>query len=155
MDAYALEVAARAGEALDAPPVHSPALADAVVEPPRRPVPGARSFELPKGVFVAMGTAYVAFLATMMAAFGGGEGMPLVLAICLVYFVMYLGTSALFGSIDTGVRTRALGWGELRRRGLDTATGRMGAGSVVGQVLVVPACVTLFGLAILVIVKSL
>lgn len=155
MDAFELEVAARAGEVLDGPVVHSPALAGAVVEPPRRPVPGPRSFELPKGVFVAMTAAYVAFLAAMTAAFGGGAGMPLVLAICVVYLVMYLGIPALFGAVETGGRTRQLGWRELRRRGLDTAGGRMGAGAVAGQVLIVPGCVAFFGIALLLIVRSL
>jgi hypothetical protein len=155
MDAFKLEVTTRAGEALDAPPIHSPALAGAVVEPPRRPLPGARSFELPKGVFVAMTAAYVAFLAAMTAAFGGGAGMPLVLAICVLYLVMYLGIPTLFGAVDSGGRTRQLGWRELRQRGLDTAVGRMGARAVAGQVLIVPGCVAFFGLAILMIVRSL
>ena len=155
MDPFAFEVAVRAGEALDAPAIHSPALADTVVEPPRRPVPGPRSFDLPRGIFVAMGAAYVAFLAAMTAAFGGGEGMPLLLMICVVYFAMYLGVPALFGRVDTGLRARPLGWGRLRHGGLDTGGGRMGAGAVIGQVLIVPGCVAFFGLAVLVIVKTL
>ena len=155
MDAFAFEVAARAGEVLDEVAVHSPALADAVVEPPRRPVPGARSFELPKGIFIAMALAYVVFLSTMTAAFGSGEGLPLLLAICIVYLLMYLGTPALFAAVDTGVRVPLLDWAKLKRRGLDTAYGPMSAGAVVGQVLIVPACVAFFGLAVLVIVKTL
>ncbi len=154
MDPFAFEVAVRAGETLDAPAVHSPALADAVVEPPRRPIQGPRSFDLPARIFVAMGAAYVAFLAAMTAAFGSGEGMPLLLMICVVYFVMYLGVPTLFGRVDAGRRARPLDWG-LRHGGLDTGGGRMGAGAVIGQVLIVPGCVAFFGLAVLVIVKTL
>ena len=150
MDAFALEVAARAGETLDAP-AHSPALAGGVVEPPRQTIPGPRSFELPAPIFAAMGMAYVIFLAAMAAAFGGGDGMPLLLAICVVYLLIYLGTPALFGRVDAGVPRRRLAWGELRRRGLDTIGGRMGAGAVVGQVLIVPGCVAFFGIAVLII----
>ena len=155
MDAYAFEVAARAGEVLHGVAAHSPALADAVVEPPRRPVPGARSFELPGRIFVAMALAYVVFLGAMTAAFGSGEGLLLLLAICVVYLLMYLGTPVLFAAVDTGVRTPLLDWAKLKRRGLDTACGPMSAGAVVGQVLIVPACVAAFGLAVLVIVKML
>lgn len=154
MDAFALEVAARAGDALDVRP-HSPALAGSVVEPPRRTIPGPRSFDLPAPIFAAMGMAYVTFLAAMAAAFGGGDGMPLLLTICVVYLAMYLGTPALLGRVDAGLPARRLGWRELRRRGLDTIGGRMGAGAVVGQVLIVPACVAFFGLAVLVIHRSL
>lgn len=153
MDAFALEVAARAGEPLVAP-AHSPALAGSVVEAPLRRVPGPRSFELPGPIFVAMALAYVVFLAAMAAAFGSGDGMPLLLAICVVYLLMYLGTPALFAKVDAAPRRR-LDWDALRRRGLDTIGGRMSAGAVVGQVLIVPGCVAFFGLAVLVIRSSL
>jgi hypothetical protein len=126
------------------------ALDTGVVEPPQRRPRGSRSFELPGGIFAAMGAAYVAFLAEMTAAFGDGHGMPLLLVVCAVYLAMYLGTPALFAAVDPP-RTRRLGWAELKRRGLDTACGRMSADAVAGQVLVVPLCVAAFGLAILVI----
>jgi hypothetical protein len=155
MDAFSLEAFSRAGEALDATQRHSPGLSDAVVEPQLRPVPGARSFELPKAVFVAMGAAYAAFVAEMAVAFGGGEGMPLVLAICVVYMAMYLGIPAVFGRVDTGIRQPLLDWARLRSSGLDTIDGRVSAGGVLAQVLIVPACLAAFGLAILVIVATL
>lgn len=47
MDSFAFEVALRTGAAPDAPPVHSPALADAVVEPPRRPISEPRRGSTP------------------------------------------------------------------------------------------------------------
>jgi hypothetical protein len=155
MDAYSLEVFSRAGEATDASAARSPHLADVVVEPPLRPIPGSRSFELPKGVFVAMGAAYAAFIAEMAFAFGTGHGMPLVLAVCAVYLVMYLGTPALFGRVDTGVRQPKIDWSRLKARGLDTAGGSMSIGAVLGQVLILPACLAFFGLAVLVITAAL
>jgi len=155
MDAFAFEVAVRTGEVADGRTIHSPALADAVVEPQRRPVPGARSFELPKGIFVAMAAAYLLFIGAMTAAFGSGEGMPLLLTICGVYLAMYLGVPALFGAVDTGIRQPSLDWQQFRRRGLDTLDGPLTAGAVAAQVLIVPACVAFFGLAVLVITKTL
>jgi hypothetical protein len=155
MNAYSLEAFSRAGEALDAPQRHSPGLTGAVVEPPRQSVPGPRSFELPKGVFVAMGAAYAAFIVEMAVAFGDGSGMPLVLAICVVYMAMYLGIPAVFGKVNTGMRQPRLDWARLRASGLDTIDGRVGAGGVLAQVLIVPACLAAFGLAILVIVATL
>ena len=155
MDAYYYELLSRAGDIADAADHHSPALAGAVVEPPRRSVPGPRSFDLPRGVFAAMGAAYVLFIAEMAFAFGSGAGMPLLLGICIVYLLMYLGTPALFARVETGVRRPRADWSQLRRQGLATATGRMSIGAVLGQVLVVPACVASFGLAVAVIVSSL
>ena len=155
MNAYSLEAFSRAGEALDVALRHSPGLSGAVVEPQLQPVPGARSFELPKGVFVAMGAAYAAFVAEMAVAFGGGEGMPLLFVICVVYMAMYLGIPAVFGKVDTGIRQPSLDWARLRASGLDTIDGRVSAGGVLAQVLIVPACLAAFGLAILVIVSTL
>jgi len=155
MDAYSLELLSRAGDDVGAPAPRSPRLADAVVEPPRRPVPGARSFELPRGVFVAMGCAYAAFLVEMAVAFGTGTGMPLLLAVCAVYLAVYLGTPAVFGAVRTGAAAPKPSFARLRSRGLDTLVGRMGVGAVIGQVLIVPACVAGFGLAVLVVVATL
>lgn len=155
MDAYSNEVFSRAGELIDAPVIHSPALSGAVVEPPRRLQQGPRTFELPKGVFIAMGAAYLTFIAAMATAFGAGHGMGLVLAICLVYGTMYFGVPALMGAVDSGERRGAIDWSRLRRGGLDTNGGRMPAGAVLGQVLIVPFCVAGFGLAILAIVSTL
>lgn len=121
----------------------------------RRAVPGARSFELPGGIFGAMAAAYLSFIAAMGAAFGGGEMMPLLLGICLVYLAMYLGVPFVMASVDTGTASRLLAWGQLRQRGLMTAGGHMSAGSVLAQVLIVPACVAFFGMAVLVIVRGL
>jgi len=155
MDSFSYELLSRAGDVADARACHSPALEHAVVEPRRRTVPGARSFELPRRVFVAMAAAYAAFVAEMAFAFGDGKGMPLLLGICVVYLLMYLGTPALFGRVPTGVRLPDGGWARLRRRGLETASGPMSVGAVLGQVLVVPACVAGFGLAVAVIVAGL
>lgn len=155
MDAFSYEVFSSAGDVVDAPVRHSPALAGAVVEPPKHTIPGPRSFELPRGVFAAMTAAYVAFVAEMTWAFGAGAGMPLVLGICAVYLLMYLGIPAVFARVETGVHQPKPAWSRLRQRGMATASGHMSAGAVLGQVLIVPACVAGFGLAIAVIVATL
>ncbi|MFC3712297.1 hypothetical protein ACFOMD_06935 [Sphingoaurantiacus capsulatus] len=105
-------------------------------------------FELPSVIFAAMAVAYLLFIAAMLFSFGSGAGMPLLLGIVGFYLLMYLGTPAVLAHL--GLHRRATPF-----RGIDTPGGRMSPGAVLGQVLVVPACVAGFGFAIGVIVALL
>ena len=106
-----------------------------------------RHFEIPARLWYAMIALYVVFLAAMFAATGGGyTNVVLVLALGLVG--MFFGTTR--ATLKHGpVQPRSpLDSGNFT---LSTLSGAMREREVAVQMLIVPACVAFFGIAILVI----
>ena len=129
-------------------------LEKAIVEPPLKARPAPRSFELHPAIFRLMGACYAWFLGMMAVAFGDGEGMSIVLVACLVYGAMYFGVPVVLERMKSGDIKRRLSWAAFMQRGIRTASGHMSGGAVVGQVLVVPACIAFFA-TVVVIIRSI
>jgi hypothetical protein len=110
-------------------------------------LPERRSFELPARVWVAMVGCYVIFLTALLGATGGANA-AFAIAISAVYVVMFFGTA--WALVRQGPPQPA---SNLGRPGavLQTAFGPVAYREVVGQVLIVPAAVACFGIAIAVI----
>jgi hypothetical protein len=110
----------------------------------------ARHFEIPARLWGAMIACYGVFFAAMFAAIGGGYA-TLVLVVSLFFVAMFFGTTKVM--LDQGpVQARSPLDGP--NRALPTLAGALREREVAAQMLIVPACVAFFGIAILVICAS-
>lgn len=126
----------------DATPVAAPPL-------DREFKPGLRRFEIHPRVYAIMLGSLATFFATYVAAFSGGTGMPLVLAICGICFAAYFG---LAGAMDalSGDKTKDESFAAFMHHGMDTDSGHMSGSAVLWQVVTLPLLLAGFGLFVLV-----
>lgn len=112
-----------------------------------RQQPESRMFELPTTVWGAMFACYAIFLLALLSATGGAHA-AFAIVISAVYVTMFFGTARVMLK-HASPQPRS----PLDRRGavLQTAYGPLARGEVYGQVLIVPAAVAFFGIAISVI----
>jgi hypothetical protein len=107
----------------------------------------ARAFEIPAAMWAMMIACYAVFLAALLAATGDAYA-GFAIAISAFYVAMFFGTArALVGQAPEQARS------PLARAGgkLQTLCGPLGRREVMAQMLVVPAAIALFGVAVLVI----
>lgn len=110
--------------------------------------PEARGFELPGRIWLGMISCYALFLASMIAALGSSGKAMLSIAVSIVYVVVFFAVARIVigQNPDHGVSP-------LDRTGfLMTHFGPMDRKAVYGQVLVVPAAIAFFGVAVSVII---
>ena len=110
--------------------------------PPQQPEP--RTFEMPAAVWRAMIACYTIFLLALLGATGGAHA-AFAIAISAVYVIMFFGTARAMLR-QSAPQPRC----EFERPGaaLQTAFGPLTRGEVYAQVLIVPAAVAAFGIAI-------
>jgi hypothetical protein len=104
-----------------------------------------RCFELPTGLYAATVALYLGFLAVMAVALINPE-LVLPMVIFAFFIVAGFGTPALWARMNPEKRQRAMSWGTFRHRGVQTATGHLGAGAATVQVLILPALIFLWGI---------
>jgi hypothetical protein len=109
-----------------------------------------RSFELPVALYGLTIACYLAFLAIMAAVFTTAE-LAIPMAIFVVYIAMAFGVPAMWTAIGPDNGARRLSWEAFRRSGVETHYGRVTAGSAIAQVLIMPAAVLGWGIAVAVI----
>lgn len=115
---------------------------------PAAPVqPESRRFELPGTVWGAMIACYAVFFVSITVATGGSGHALFAILISVLYTAMFFATARIIALQGQAQDSSPLSQG----RALPTWTGPMGTGAVYGQVLVVPACIALFGVGIAVI----
>ena len=117
-----------------------------LVEGPAQRACEDQSFELPTGVFVAMGLMFAGFVAVLGLAFSGH--MAVSLGVILVFLAAFFAVPSLFPAMARDASSRALRWHEFLDRGIDTATGRTKAGSATVLVLALPFLILCFGIAV-------
>lgn len=110
--------------------------------------PGLRRFEIHPRIYGIMLGALGTFFASYVAAFSGGHGMPILLAICAICFVAYFGLAAILDSV-AGDRMPDQSFAAFMRRGLDTGSGHMSGSAVLWQVVTLPLLLAGFGLFVL------
>jgi hypothetical protein len=105
-----------------------------------------QSFELPTGIYVAMGMLFVAFVAVLATAFRAHMGVSygVVLAFLAAFFVI----PAIFVKAAPHGAAKSLEWWRFRDDGIATATRRSGAGEAVVLVLILPVVILGFAIAI-------
>jgi hypothetical protein len=109
-----------------------------------------RTFELPTGLYAATVGLYLGFIGLMAATFGNA-GLAIPLVIFALFVVAGFGTPALWARMNPAKARGALTYGQLKARGIMTATGRLDAGAAAAQVLVLPILIFAWGIAIAVI----
>lgn len=137
-----------------APPVAKPDLK--LVPPPRVPeVPEQLSFDLPRGLHALMAGAFTLFTGLITATFLGGEYMGLVAAICFVCLLGYFGLPYLMTTTRGAKPARRVTFSRFMTEGVDHGGGqRTHAGEAVGLVMLLPAVLLLWAVAIAVIHTS-
>ena len=115
--------------------------------PIAEPFPVDRSFELPTALYGAMAALYLGFV--VVAAIGFAEREVLLpLAIIAVFIVMAFGVPAVWVRMAPGSRKAALSWSRFRIDGIGTAFGPLGSREAMVQVLILPALIFLWGIAV-------
>jgi len=127
------------------------AVADIVTQPVHTVVD--RNFGMPGGVYAVSAGGYLAFIAMMATLFANGE-----LAIPLTIFVLFIacafGIPAVWTRLGSDQHPDAPGWYDFRRKGIQTLSGVLDANSAMVQVLILPVLISVWGLAIAVIVAT-
>ena len=109
---------------------------------------GNRGFELPASVWIGMVSCYTVFLGSLLVATGGSGHARFAIVISAIYTAIYFGVARI-GARQAGAELPSP---LVRRQPLQTWTGPMDKASVYGQVLIVPAAIAAFGLAMLIII---
>lgn len=110
--------------------------------------PESRGFELPARIWLAMIACYGLFLAAMFVALGGSGKAMLSIAVSVIYVSVFFSVGRIVVRQNPG-----RGASPLDRDGfLMTHFGPMERKAVYGQILVVPAAVSFFGVAVAVII---
>ena len=104
-------------------------------------------FQLPTSIWLLMIGCYVLFFAGMIALVAGNGFSLFMLAISIFYLVVFFSTGSILANLAGTPGGSPLDRGEA----LPTWCGPMKRGSVYGQVLIVPAGIALFGVAVAVI----
>lgn len=131
--------------------IHYPAEAFVQAELTRRASPFQvsvdRSFDIPPVLHVLTAGLYLAFLAVMAFAFQD-SGLIIPMAIFVVYIVMAFGVPAMWVHMKPDHVGKAISWADFARLGINTYTGKMSARDAAGQILILPALIFGWGVAI-------
>lgn len=106
-----------------------------------------RTFELPTGLYVATVGLFMAYLATMTLGFGN-PGLILPMAIFVLFILAAFGVPTIWATMKPENASRALSWGRFLRDGVQTETGRLDARAASVQVLILPALILVWGIAV-------
>lgn len=106
-----------------------------------------RVFDLHPLLHIALFGGFAAFLAILAAGMMERQ-LIIPMAICFVFVAAAFTTPALWACIIGAQPGRKQSWSEFMEDGIETATGHLGGGAIVVQVLILPALLTLWALAI-------
>jgi hypothetical protein len=118
----------------DAPVLSAPATVD-------------RTFELPAALYALTAAGYLGFIGLTALAFGNPK-LILPFAIIGVFIAMFFGVNALWMRMKPEHPQRLTSWARFQRDGIMTAYGRSTAGAAAVQVLILPALIFLWGIAV-------
>ena len=106
-----------------------------------------RNFELPAGLYAAMAGLF--FAAAGVMAFGfAAPGMVVPTGIIAVFIAMFFATPAMWMRMKPEHQQRLTSWSRFRRQGIMTAYGHSTASAATIQVLILPALIFLWGIAV-------
>lgn len=110
--------------------------------------PEGRTFGIPAVIWGSMAASYSLFFFGLILGTGHDGRALFMIAISMLYAVMYFGTAFALNSLGASRRNQKSQWINGK---FETHTGRMSFSAVYGQMLVVPIVFALFGLGIAVI----
>lgn len=113
-------------------------------EPKAAPIvqPG---FQLPASIWKLMGACYFVFFSAMIGLAAGSAFALFMVVIAALYTLMFFATGSVLAALPGRLGRSPLDEG----KPLPTWTGPMGRGAVMGQVLIVPFGIALFGTAVM------
>lgn len=117
--------------------------------PVRHQVESDRNFGLPKALYGATVAGYLGFLLVVGSAFANPQ-MAIPLAIFVVFIIAGFGVPAVWTRL-AGNTSEPQTMGEFGLKGIMTSTGRLAARDATIQVLILPALLVVWGLAVAVI----
>ncbi|MEO7505168.1 MAG: hypothetical protein ABIT69_08310 [Sphingomicrobium sp.] len=106
-----------------------------------------RTFGVPPVLHLATAGLFLGFLATLGLGFRAPE-MVVPLAICFIIVSAFFAVPAKWVRMGPFNRDHALGWAEFRANGIATHTGHCDAGSATVLVLLLPALIFCWGVAL-------
>lgn len=114
-------------------------------EPGQKALPEHNDMEFPSWIWVMMFVGYGLFFICMILATGSDSGALFAITVSVAYTVMYFATAGILVGLKPATHKSSFARGLAP---LQTYTGSMSAEAVVSQVLVIPFCLALFGVAI-------
>jgi len=124
--------------------------ADIRIEAPRVAAPTDRTFELPKGLYVATVGLYLGFIAMLAVTFSHPE-----LSILAVIFgfsvIAGFALPLIWTRLAPETKSKAKSWARFEQEGIMTAYGSTTARDATVQVLILPTLIFMWGIAIVVI----
>ncbi|KLI63460.1 hypothetical protein [Aurantiacibacter marinus] len=103
-----------------------------------------RTFELPKGLYVATVGLYLGFIALMGLSFSHPE-MIIPVAIFTVFVVGAFGLPTVWTRLAPETPSKSKSWARFRQEGIMTAYGRTSARDATVQVLILPVLIFVWG----------
>lgn len=119
-----------------------------IVAPPSPRACEDRSFEMPTGIYVAMGLLFLGFVSVLSFAFMGPT-MVVPYAVFVVFIAAFFVVPGLWPAMKPEEsRTKALDWSSFREQGIATATGRTGAVEATTLALLLPFLILCWSIAV-------
>lgn len=130
---------------------HVLAAREEIVAPPAPRACNDQTFELPRGIYVAMIAMFTGFFAVMALAFRGGH-MEVAFGAIFAFVGIFFAIPVLFPRLAKGSGSaKALSWYEFGRFGIKTATGHATAAEATTLILLLPFLILCFAFAIAII----
>lgn len=112
-----------------------------------------RTFEVPTPILLGSFALFMAYLAVMTLGFGN-PALALPMVVNFIFVAAFAYVPGKWATMKPTKTDRAMTWAELCDRGLATATGRCGAGEAATLVLLLPACILFWGIAVVTIAAA-
>lgn len=109
-----------------------------------RKAPVDRTFELPKGLYVATVGLYLGFIALMGLSFSHAE-MIIPVAIFVVFVIGGFGLPMVWTRLAPETPSKSKSWARFKQEGIMTAYGRTSARDATVQVLILPVLIFVWG----------
>ncbi len=109
-----------------------------------------RSFELPKGLYIATVAIYMAYLVLMWSAFQAGH-MAVIMSICIISVGAGFGVPALWALMKPDHDHSNMSWQQFVRNGIETHTGILKAKDATIQMMILPVLILMWGVAVVII----
>lgn len=124
-----------------------------IVDAPVQPVEVDRTFELPRGLYVATVACYLGFLGIMAATFST-SGLIIPMAIFAFFIIAGFAIPTIWTQLKPEHKSIAKSASRFASEGIMTNTGRLAPRDAAIQVLVLPVLIVLWGLAVVMIAAT-
>jgi hypothetical protein len=113
----------------------------------RAPTTVDRNFELPLALYAATAALYFAFVGVMAIGFGN-PGLIVPMGIIVTFIAMFFAVPAMWMRMKPEHPQNPTAWARFQQKGIMTAFGHTGAAAATVQVLILPALILIWGLAV-------